>query len=211
MAPVRTIEVRPPSRRHEGFIVLMVATGIVLAALYSLALRVEAAQGVDEPARDSLPFQVQFADLPSPAQRTFRSLQEGFLEAQAQRTPKGVWPSATSLAAQGIPPFAADPTDKSGLQWSSSQRELLVNYLGVPAKGPLFLLVIVEPGASGERAGAAPAVDEEHRLLSDGTLLHVTYWMKTKGVRPDGLVDAPALEGWSQIKASQRPAIKEMK
>lgn len=204
---MRTIEIEPPSKSHEGFIVLMVAAGIIICALYSLAFRLDDASEGAKKGSDTLPFQLLFADLPSAAQRVFRSMQEGFSEAQVQRTQKGIWPTAESLAGQGIPPFAKDPTDHSGLEWTSGQRDLLINYLGVPKNGPLFLLVIVEPGSSGERAAAlSPGVaDEEHQLLANGTLLHVTYWMKAPGPPPTGLVNAPALEGWSQIRAGSRP------
>lgn len=234
MPGLRTVEVQSPSKSQEGFIVLMVATGIVLCALYSLAFRVEGKTDDTPAQRDSLPFQVFFRDLPSPQQRIFRELQEGFTEAVRLRTPRRVWPTADELAAQGIPPFAKDPIDRSGTQWRSGQEQLLVNYLGVPAEGnPSFLLVIVEPDPeTGERPGAAPLQDAEHQLLPDGkTLLHVTYWMKapaqpaapaavqaaapaaaaaqaaaaTPGSTPlPALVASPALAGWTQIRFEPR-------
>ena len=64
----------------------------------------------------------------------FRELQEGLLEAEMRRVDRGTWPAVSSLAADGIPPFALDPTAKGGpYDWRLATSGALVNYLGAAA------------------------------------------------------------------------------
>lgn len=196
MAEVRTVEIKPPSRSGESFAVAMTAAAIAICALYSILLR----KGPEDApvAGASLPFQRTFQELPSPEQRIVRELMEGFAEARRVRGETSAWPKPEALAADQIPPFAADALDKAGYRWSLRQDGLIVNYLGTPSdrSSPDFLLVIREP-ANAEQPGVA---DEEHQVLPDGTLLHVTFWKRPSGPPPAAIVARPELERWTQIR-----------
>jgi uncharacterized protein DUF6162 len=203
---MRTVEVLPPSRSDEATWVFLSAAFVCLVVIYILGFQLQQSPGGTSgqgAARALLPFQVLFRDLPSAEQRTFREMQEGLAEALQTRGSGGDWPSAESLAANNIPPFAHNVLDKSGLSWTQHRSGLIVEYLGVPTPGtgaPAFLILIQEPEPiGGERA--SPAVrDEEHQVLPDGTLLHVTYWKHADGAVPRALAPQPELRGWSQIR-----------
>ena len=66
-------------------------------------------------------------------QRIYRELQEGLLEAERIRAETGGWPDVAALEAEGIPPFAADPTQKIDYKWTSVRQDWATNYLGVPS------------------------------------------------------------------------------
>ena len=94
-----------------------------------------------------LPFQALIQDRPPIEQRMFRELQEGLLEAETRRADRGAWPAVSSLAADGIPPFALDPTAKGGrYEWHLTTSGTLVNYLGLPQRSDV-------PGVAGARPG----------------------------------------------------------
>jgi hypothetical protein len=163
-----------------------------------------AAGGGAAEARDLMPYQRLFRTLGGEDQRLFRELQEGLIEAENARSAARSWPAPAALAAQGIPPFADVPArgGRRRYRWELRQEGLIVNYLGVPAdrRDPAFLLLVQEPDpqvpaaggaspagggmpASGTAAGsgtspAAQATDEIHHRLADGTLLHVSTWMR---------------------------------
>jgi hypothetical protein len=186
--------------------VLNTATFILVVAIYVVAFETFGSGGVGSvgPNDGLLPFQVLFRDLPSTDQRVFRAMQEGAGEAERLRTAEGAWPTTASLADGGIPPFVRDPLDKADLRWSERSERLVVNYLGVSAatgSSQAFLILIQEPDPlTGEKAPQPGAVDEEHQLLTDGTLLHVTYWKNAvPNVRP-GVIGDPAMAGWTQIR-----------
>ncbi|MFM7140877.1 MAG: DUF6162 family protein [Alphaproteobacteria bacterium] len=211
-AGIREVEVLPPSRRDETTWVLLAAGLVVLAVIYVVAFERfgaldRAASGTA--AKGILPFQVLFRDLPSERQRVFRSMQEGAVEAVSKRGSAGRWPSVEELAAEGIPPFASDPLDRSGLRWEARNDGLLWQYVGIPARtgDPAYLVSIAEPEpVSGEKP-VPGVVDEEHQLLPDGRLLHVTHW--TGEVDPgSGPVVEPALRGWKQVRVTS--AFEEM-
>jgi len=205
-AAIRTVEVVPPSYGDEGSWVFLSATFVCLCVIYIIAFQLHlptGAAGDRRTARPPLPFQVLFRDLPGKEQRVFRAMQEGLQEALRMRGKDGDWPSVDSLAALEIPPFAPDVLDKSGLTWTQYRDGPLVQYLGVPARGtdmPAFLIFIQEPGPSGGEQFVPSVVDEEHQLLADGKLLHVTYWKHTPAAVRRGATPDPALAGWLQIR-----------
>src|SRR5437763_7747227 len=129
--PMQTIEIRPPSVRAETLNVLKVSAAIVvLVAAY--LFRPPMFGGVDERAAsrpaDVLPFQRLVRDAPAADQRMFRDLQEGLLEAERMRAATGRWPDAATLAAGGIPPFAADPSRKAATyRWSTLVQGTIIN------------------------------------------------------------------------------------
>lgn len=221
MAEVRTVEIKPPSRSGESFAVAMAAAAIAVCALYSILLRrgPAAADGGAAPlsdvggsprSGDSLPFQKTFQELPSAEQRIVRELMEGFAEAKRVRGETGSWPKPETLAADQIPPFAADAIDKAGYRWSLRQDRLIVNYFGTPSdrSSPDFLLLIQEPGPVGAEIAQPGIVDEEHQLLPNGALLHVTWWKRPAGPPPAAVVARPELERWTQIRLGRTETIR---
>lgn len=203
----RAVEQLPPSRADEAGWVLLAAGFVLLGVIYTYGFEREGARGLaaaSGPGSGLLPYQVLFRDLPSAEQRVFRAMQEGAGEAVQRRAASGGWSAVDALAADAVPPFARDVLDKAGLQWSGRRDGLFANYLGVPsiANGtPAWLIMVQEPDpVTGEKPPPPSVVDEEHQVLPDGTLLHVTYWKRpTAGLR-DALVIDPAIEGWQQVR-----------
>jgi hypothetical protein len=178
---------------------------IVLCAVYAIAFeRGGSVSGAAATGPAVLAYQVLFRDLPGPEQRTFRAMQEGAMEAVASRGSGGTWPSVESMASDGIAPFAPDPLERSGLRWTLRHDELLYQYIGIPsdAVAPAFMIFVLEPEPTTGEKPVSGMVDEEHQLLADGTLLHVTYWKRIGASMPQSLVWDPALEGWTQIRVA---------
>jgi hypothetical protein len=204
---IRAVKVAPPSRADEAGWVLLAAGFVLLGVIYTYGFEREGARGVAAatgPGSGLLPYQVLFRDLPSDEQRVFRAMQEGVGEALRGRAASGGWPSVEDLAADQVPPFAPDPLDKAHLRWSGATDGMFVNYLGVPSTTPAtsaFLVMVQEPDpVTGEKPPPPSVVDEEHQVLPDRTLLHVTYWKRPASGLRDGLVIDPAIEGWQQIR-----------
>lgn len=201
---IRTVEVEPPSRSNESFLVTMAATVIAICALYAVVLRTGPADSAASGPRkaDSLPFQMTFQELPSFEQRIVRELLEGFAEAKRLRGESGQWPKPETLAKDQIPPFATDTIDKAGYRWTLLKDRLLVNYIGTPVapSSPDFLLLIQEPEPVGAEIAQPGVVDEEHQLLPDGKLLHVTYWKRPATGVPAAIIARPEIERWTQIR-----------
>src|SRR4030095_5768512 len=148
-----------------------------------------------------LPYQKLISDAQPAEQRTCGELREGLLEAERIRASSGKWPDVDSLAREGIPPFAADPTRKGpAYKWTSIRQDWVTNYVGVPSdsSAPAWALVVLEP-APGEPPDPAPN-DETHHRLPDGTTLHVTRWTIPERDRRTGFtaLRLPQNEGWTQ-------------
>jgi hypothetical protein len=201
---------------------------------------------VADDARDLMPYQRLFRGLGSDDQRLFRELQEGLLEAENVRAATRHWPAPGTLAARGIPPFAdaAGRGGRRLYRWQLRQEGPVVNYLGLPAdrRDPACLLLMQEPdpgapaegslaggpaGGAGPAQGAraiagaagaagAPATDEVHHRLADGTLLHVSVWLREAPAaggsgaaspsvaaddpgRDPGVIAVPYARGWTQV------------
>lgn len=199
-ATVRTIAVERLSFRDELVNVIRGAMSVViLVAIYLGATLGNASDG----RRALLPYQTLIQNRPTAEQRMFRELQEGLLEAETARSITGAWPTPDALAAEGIPPFAADPTAKGrSYRWTLLRNGRQLNYLGRPAESnaSAWLLVVQEP-----EPGVPPDQtyeDEEHHKLVDGTMLHVSAWLHPDGAqRPERLTIAPQVEGWQQVYA----------
>jgi hypothetical protein len=203
---IHTVEVAPPSHGDEGGWVFLTAGFVCLCVIYVFAFQLYGRPGGGNgaaPATGLLAFQVLFRDLPGPEQRVFRQMKEGMEEALRLRGASGEWPAVESLAAAEIPPFAPDVLDRSSLAWSHRRDGPVIVYFGVPTAGTdmaSFLILIQEPEAKPGESAAAAGVDEEHQLLPDGRLLHVTYWKRRPAAPPSGLLGDPALQGWQQIR-----------
>jgi hypothetical protein len=198
---VRSVRVERLSARAELFAVARVAMAIVAGVWMFLATQFT---GANTPAgrRNLLPFQKLMADRPSAEQRMFRELQEALLEGERIRSTSGSWPDVQALAADGIPPFAADPTRRDPYHWERFQSGTIVNYLGLPdtPNAPAWLLFVQEPepGVPPDQAFE----DEEHHRLTTGAMLHVSTWVhEHAGAITKGIVRLPQAEGWLQLYA----------
>ena len=199
--PVRTVEIRPPSLRAETTNVVKAAAVIVVIIAAYLFRPTVAGPNVatGAPAVGLLPYQKLVRDAPPAEQRLFRELQEGLLEAERIRSVTGQWPDVKTLADEGIPPFAQDPTQKIPYTWTSVRQDWAINYLGTPSdqRAPAWVLVILEP-EPGAPADPAPN-DETHHRLPDGTTLHVSIWNIPDAARRSGFaaLRLPQNEGWT--------------
>jgi hypothetical protein len=183
-------------------LVNVVRCSVAVLVVVWLYLAVTVGDAADT-ARRLLPFQTLVQNRPPSDQRMFRELQEGLLEAEASRSMTGEWPAVESLAADGIPPFAPDPTAKqASYRWMLVRGGSYLNYLGLPDRSgaAAWVLVVQEP-----EPGVPPDQnfeDEEHHRLLDGTMLHVSTWMHTEGnTVPERLIRVPQTEGWTQVYA----------
>ena len=199
---MRTLEIHPPSLRAETLNVLKAAAAIVLivaAYIFRPSLGAPSTIANRESQIGLLPYQSLIRDAPPADQRVFRELQEGLLEAERIRAQTGHWPDVATLAAEGIPPFAADPTQKIEYKWTSVRQDWVTNYLGVPSdpSRPAWVLVILEP-EPGAPPDPAPN-DETHHRLTDGTTLHVSIWNMPEEKRRSGFaaLRLPQNEGWT--------------
>ena len=214
--PVRTVEIEPLSSRRETLVVLRVAAAVILIFYFLIGIRrgdggatvgASTSSGTN-PAADLYPYQVLFRDIPSADQRRFRQLQEGLAEIEIARNAAKEWPSVESLAAKGIPPFATDPLERGAYTWTYLKKSYVVNYLGTPKAGsgrkPMALL-LEEPQTGNPDVSHAQmqTLDEEHRRLGDGTILHVSIWyLPEGGDSKDEILFRPAviMKGWKQIR-----------
>jgi hypothetical protein len=198
---IRTVELAPPSHAEEGVWVFLTACFVCLFVIYVVAFE-RHGKAPEGRANQVLGYQVLFRDLPGPEQRVFRGMQEGMLEAVRLRGEQGTWPAVEALASAGIPPFARDVLDTSSLVWSQQHAGGVNQYMGTPARArsmPAFLMLAQEPPPTGGEVPSPGTIDEEHQLLPDGKLLHVTYWKRPPPVT-QALVVEPALAGWQQIR-----------
>ncbi|HYL05043.1 MAG TPA: hypothetical protein VE075_03335 [Thermoanaerobaculia bacterium] len=190
--------------------------------------------GAGVAARDLLPYQRLFRTLGGEDQRLFRELQEGLIEAENVRSAAHRWPAAAALAAEGVPPFA-DAAGRGGrrnYRWQLRQEGPIVNYLGIPgdARDPAFLVLVQEPdpaapavgetppAAAGQTSGGprpaaggvlAQATDEVHHRLADGTLLHVSIWMRAAPAAPAASA-APTAPAVPVTSAAAAPIAREV-
>ncbi len=195
----REVQVTPPSAASELASILRLGMGIAIGWWLYVAWTAR----MDVSTRALLPYQTLISTRPSPEIRVFRELQEGLLEAEAIRSSTGAWPAPDVLAADGIPPFAPDPTAGShACRWVRIEDRTVVNYIGIPERPgtPAWLILVLEP-APGELPDQ-PNDDEEHHRLDDGTMLHVSTWQRA-GLASAGAaaVRTPQAEGWTQLYA----------
>jgi zinc transport system substrate-binding protein len=208
--PPPLIRVEPPSASGEGSLVLRAAIAVVLAALFVISSRRQANVAGEVPLAS---FQQRFVDLPSPLQRDYRELREGYEEAARARSKAGAWPSPEQLATEGVPPFASDGVDGRLREWRIVRDGRVALYFGGTradgkARPNLLLRVIESAPADYESRDPNTRVDEEHRRLADGTLVHVTTWYRESAAGPvagDGSL-RPEMSGWTQMvgRAAER-------
>jgi hypothetical protein len=203
---LRDVEVAGLSVRAELLAVLRVAALIVFGVWLYLENRPDGRLGpgsTAQQAKNLLPFQAVVTDKSVDDQRMFRSLQVASIEAENVRSTTGNWPDVATLAAEGIDPFALDPTRKSPrYTWHFLRQGYAVHYVGLPdmAGASAWLLLVQEPDPS---VPPEPyQADEEHARLLDGTILHVSIWQHANGPRvPVTPVRLAQAEGWVQLFA----------
>lgn len=199
MKPARAFDVRPPNVVRESFRVLGCA--IMIAGMSSGAVAARRVAAGDLGAQ-LLPHQKLFQHLPGLDQRMVRELHEGLLEIENTRSGLGEWPRVGAMAAAGVPPFSANPTDARRFHWRSSGDARAVNYLGL-SDGPFkkaFLILVVDSGEPKLGQPGAPRLDETHHALGDGTSIHVSIWERDDTPQlPDMVIVNPEQSGWIQI------------
>ena len=204
-AEIRHVEIVPLSARAELGNVIRLALAICVGAWMFAALRAGVVGDAEPARRNFLPFQALIQDRPVGELRMFRELHEALLETEVRRATNGAWPEVATLTAEGVPPFAFDPTVKDGrTDWQLLRSGAVINYLGRPQRrdGSAWLLLIQEPVP-----GVPPDQnfeDEEHHRLTTGEMLHVSVWVHANGasVAPQ-LVRVPQSEGWTQLYSKQ--------
>jgi hypothetical protein len=202
----RDVEIAALSARDELTSIVRVGMAVGFGVWLYLANNPFPADGSGALKRNLLPYQSVVQDRPLEEQRMFRVLRVSLLEAEAVRSTSGGWPSVAAMAADGIEPFARDPTVKGATyQWRLAHDGKLINYVGVPAEpaAPAWLVLAQEPDPA-----AAPEVfvdDEDHARLLDGSILHVSIWSHPDGVRvsPRGVLSSPQAGGWIQLYAAE--------
>lgn len=199
----RSVRIEALSARAELGNVLRISMAIAVGVWMYLASAGATFQGSRSEQRNLMPFQLLIRDRPSSEQRVFRELQEGLLEAETRRVAVDAWPPVSSLATDGIPPFALDPTAKnSRYEWRLISSGTFVNYLGLPERtgAPAWLVLVQEPEPG--RPPDQTREDEEHHRLANGSMLHVSTWIHADGRRVgDRIVRMPQAEGWMQLYA----------
>lgn len=194
------IDVTPPAQRAETVNVLR---GIFLVAFWTVtAIHVQAVLrrgSAGEIEAADPPFVVRFQSLDASAQRTYRALSEGIVEAERARERRGAWPSADALAEDFIPPFAADPLDRAGYVWRSTVSGRTVNYVGEPTdtSSPTFVAILVEP-EPGAPKDPAITVDEVHHDVA-GAIVHVSVFVGSGPAPKEAAPSVNLNEGWRQI------------
>ena len=203
---VRDVEIIALSPRTELLAITRLALALVFGVWLYLANRpttIGGASAGSQQAKNLLPFQALIADRSAAEQKMFRALQVAFIEAQNVRTASRVWPDVTAMAADGIDPFALDPTNRGPqYTWRLLRNGLSTNYLGVSSAtgAPAWLLLVQEPDPAFPPERYQD--DEEHAQLLDGTVLHVSIWQHANGSRvPVQAVRVPQAEGWTQLFA----------
>ena len=201
----RTIEVLPPSRTGEVGVVVRTAFHIAFWSMLPLGIQrgceARKATTVVAPRTRTERFgpTVAFADLTARDQRIVLRIREGLVEMEAARSASGRWPEVTSLAAQGLPPFAPDPIDRAADPWAMLQQNEIINYFDAPPAGQRgFLISLAEPSKGAAPDNSPP--DDTHHRLGDGTMIHVLVWVGP-GKKPGGPAVGipPLLDGWKQV------------
>jgi hypothetical protein len=215
---IRSVEIAPPSASHELIAVVRTAMAISVVTWLYLAISPFAFSNDASARRNLWPYQSLIQDRPSDEQRMFRELQVSLIEAETIRSATGDWPIVSTLAGEGIEPFAPNPALKGpSYTWRLIREGRFINYVGIPATplvstpqgptratgSPAWLLLVQEP----DPAAPEPFVDdEEHDRLVDGSVLHVSIWNRPGGATsPTNVLRAPQAEGWIQLYAAPPP------
>jgi len=148
-----------------------------------------------------MPYQTLARELVPVDQAMFNELKGRILRLEAARAQTGQWPDpgGTAVLPDTPPPVAG--AHETMYTWQRSTKDIIVNYLGRPPQGEssaAWLVVYREPDPS-VPVDTAPN-DEEHHRLPDGTVLHVSIWMRRFGGQVGTeFFPRPELAGWTQV------------
>ncbi len=173
---LRIVRVASPSARSEtGAVIRAIVHIVVWSALLIGVERAAARSGTagqeTGAAAGGYLVDMPFGQLPAPDQRIYRMLRAAEGDLEDARSSTGQWPAVAALVARALPPFAPDPIDKGGYQWSLLRDPAVASYVGVPtdAARPTFLLTFLEPAPGtakdsdgADRRGPPPAHRRHH-------------------------------------------------
>lgn len=142
------------------------------------------------------------ADLPPEDRQSYEALRRSVDRVEAIRASAGSWPSIRVLGERGVAPFARDDAGPY-YDWSFLKAEDRVSYAGRPAvnRGSDLMLVVQEPKDPLAHPSGAPR-DPSHRMLPDGSVIHVSIWMRPHRDDPitAGVLERPAELGWREVR-----------
>ena len=206
-APPRGDALRPvasPSARGETCAVVRALAIVGTLALLWISRGTLGGGAGDAAELGFAPWQRAFATLAADLQRDLRELHEAGEEAVRWRGDRGSWPAPAELAADSIAPFAPRP-GAPPRRFERSDAPYLLQYLGHADGVRSLLLQVMEPrpGENEGEGGAPLPPDEQHRVLPDGKVLHVSYWVgptpqDDRAPRGAFLAD-PARHGFEQV------------
>ncbi len=174
----RSVEIRSPSPRKERWAAIAAIAIIGLAAAITIAIQIRG-PGLED---GLLPNQIAFSELPADDRRTIDALDRALIDAEGARARSGRWPP---LAMPGVVMRASGDS---------------VNYI-VSSLGRSAVLVLIQEIGESTTDRAALALDERHRWLSNGAIVHRSIW-----TRPDydalggGTIERPGELGWREVR-----------
>lgn len=119
------------------------------------------------------------SELSEPQQKFFKTLREQLRKAEEERGRNKKWPEAAGIFPEGF---------------KFEQQGIYVNYSGESA-GLRWLVLFIEPDPRFPPEKVPE--DDEHHVLSDGTMIHVTVWTQPMSeARSERVTAFPAAEGW---------------
>ena len=216
---IRSVEIAPLSASHELIAVARTAMAIAVATWLYLAIRPFAFSNDASTRRNLWPYQSLIQDRPSDEQRMFRELQVGLFEAETMRSTAGEWPTAVTLAAEGIEPFAPNPALKGSSYTWRLIRDGQVHQLrrhpchdaGSRTRAP------DRRGRRPGLAGARPGAGSGGARTVSGRRRIMTVWLTARssmsrcGIVPRAppfprtCLRSPQAEGWIQLYAASPP------
>jgi len=117
--------VQPSATRERSIVIGLAAAVAVLVALY-LGLRSSVFGGGTS--GTLMPYQMLVRDFVSADQTVFARLRDSLIEAETVRSQTGRWPEASQVPSLN----AAGTVDGAEYKWVRTQRNIVINYLGLP-------------------------------------------------------------------------------
>jgi hypothetical protein len=148
-----------------------------------------------------LPFQMLARDLVQADRDLFTTLKGRTADLEAVRAATGRWPDPAAVPSLPRHPPSAEGSAGPSYTWQLGEKGIVVNYLARPAQSDssaAWLVVYREPDPGAPTDTALN--DEEHHRLPDGTVLHVSLWMRRFGGQVSAdFIPQPEVAGWTQV------------